>query len=442
LDIYENCVRFSVCVKMGTNNAGKQFHLSRLLNGYYPNTLENNPILFKEKKNWVIRNKVDYNNLFDINYYGTLKHGTQSYELGGITYSIPERTISIGEFGVIINNQSSYSNIIRNKYKVNLRSIGQTDAYYWIVGDDGTLLRVRKHDFNIENIEVDCKCPRKNVTTNLRSVSFFNNLNGVVVGDLNTILITNDGGIKWERHLISAFDAFYYNKVYFNDINNFYIGGNNGVFIHFKKDINNWTAYKRRISKFIDDEDEFLLVDNINDILKTDVDTWSPYYQFFTQSTSTNKELLFLVTDNNNIILHDIDNSIPFHTDFMYLEMDDIDYGDIKTIEKRFGEDKFYFTGYDKINEESGIFSFQLSNFDSIGFGNSFSNRIYSTFSAYFESDSYPNDIFDYKGDELILSGNNSMLLSSTYSATFSFSNIDDELESRLRSKLLFWIMM
>jgi len=79
-----------------------------------------------------------------------------------------------------------------------------------------------------------------------------------------------------------------------------------------------------------------------------------------------------------------------------------------------------------------------LSNFDSIGFGNSFSNRIYSTFSAYFESDSYPNDIFDYKGDELILSGNNSMLLSSTYSATFSFSNIDDELESRLRSKLLF----
>jgi len=78
-----------------------------------------------------------------------------------------------------------------------------------------------------------------------------------------------------------------------------------------------------------------LLVDNINDILKTDVDTWSPYYQFFTQSTSTNKELLFLVTDNNNIILHDIDNSIPFHTDFMYLEMDDIDYGDIKTIEKK-----------------------------------------------------------------------------------------------------------
>jgi hypothetical protein len=61
------------------------------------------------KHNWLIRNQVDYNNLFEINYYDILKHGTQSYisipsdkyYLNGVTYSsitytIPERTISIG----------------------------------------------------------------------------------------------------------------------------------------------------------------------------------------------------------------------------------------------------------------------------------------------------------------------------------------------------------
>ena len=106
LDDYTNCVRYSVHVGMGTVNTEKQFHLKRLLNGYFPTSSLSEPMEFVEKHNWMLRNRVDYNNLFEINYYDVIKHGTQSYQIEGVTYSIPARTISVGEFGVILNTQN------------------------------------------------------------------------------------------------------------------------------------------------------------------------------------------------------------------------------------------------------------------------------------------------------------------------------------------------
>lgn len=172
---YNQCIRYSVSVKLGDVNKDKQFHLSRLLDGYFPLTSLQQPIEFREKHNWLLRNRVDYNNLFEINYFDIIKHGTQSYNFEGVTYSIPERTISIGEFGVILNTQEGKSNIIKNKYKVNLRSITQTSKYYWICGDENTLLKVRKHDFYIDRIvleNIPTTLPNV-IKTNLSSISFF-----------------------------------------------------------------------------------------------------------------------------------------------------------------------------------------------------------------------------------------------------------------------------
>ena len=451
LDDYEDCVRFSIIAKLGANNREKQFHLSRLLNGYYPTSSLDQPMEFIEKHNWLLRNRVDYNNLFEINYYDVIKHGEQSYEIGGITYSIPERTISVGEFGVILNNQENVSNIISNKYKVNLRSISQTSKYYWICGDGGVLLKVRKHDFNVERIEVE------NLTTsNLKSVSFFDNLRGAVVGDLNTILVTNDSGFHWEVIKIPDFDTYYYNKVIFYDPNKFFIGGNVGVFIEFIKDLSGWTAYRRRISRFIDGstpqntsgEDEYLLVDNINDMLYTNIDTWglTHSHNYGSQSISVDKELLFIVTDDSKFIVHDINNSIPDY-DFLYLDFrsNDIElheYGDIRNISRREGTNDFYFTGINDINIESGLFSFNINLFSEIGVEHNndieYSNTITTTASATFESNLYSNNTFDYLGDEMILCGNESLLRSSTYSTTFNFEILDENFESRLKSKMLF----
>lgn len=437
LEDYNKCIRYSVSVKLGDVNKGKQFHLSRMIDGYFPMTSLSQPIEFKEKHNWILRNRVDYNNLFEINYYDIIKHGIQSYNYEGTTYSIPERTISIGEFGVILNTQEGKSNIIKNKYKVNLRSITQTTKYYWICGDENTLLRVRKHDFFIDRILIEnipTTLPNL-IKTNLSSVSFFDDLNGAVVGELNTILYTRNGGIEWHRIEIEDFIDFDYNRVLYSTNFSFFVAGNTGVLIEFVNSISGWTAYKRRISKIEDAVDEYLLVENINDLYKTTLSSWSLTYSYYTQSIPNDKELLFLVTNNNNLIAYDINNSFSqIGNDFIYFDFGQ-DYGDIRNITQRQGTNTFYFTATDPTSGNDGIFSFDISNFGYLGTGSSYSNTTVGVSASYIYSE-YPNEIFDYNGSQLLMCGNNSLLGVSTYSTT-NFNSLDSTFEDKLKSKLL-----
>ena len=436
---YADCIRYSVSVKLGTTNTQKQFHLSRLLNGYYPTTSLNEPIEFKEKHNWLLRNRVDYNNLFEINYYDVAKYDSESFNLDGITYSIPERTIAVGEFGVILNTQHGTSTIVPNKYKVNLRSISKTNNYYWICGDDGIILRVSKSDLSIKKID-------SGIESNLKSISFFNNLKGVVVGDLNTILITNDGGNTWDKIIVDDFSAYYYNKVIFYKSNIIYIAGNSGVFLELHEDITGWDVYKRRVSRFIDDYEEYVLVDNINDIYPYKFGTysnqidWGLSFSYFTQSSCLpNKEILLLTTDNNKIIVYDINDSIP-HFDFIYLSLSQ-DHGRITNITNVNGTSQFHFSWDNAITQ--GISTFDLSAYKYVGVNNQYSNTIVGSQFSKPESELYVNRIYNYN-NELLICGNNSLLQSSTYSVTggtvsqLSFHLLDDNFESRLKSKMLF----
>ena len=438
LDDYKKCIRFSTNVKLGTNNAGKQLHLSRLLDGFYPTTALSQPIEFKEKKNWILRNRVDYNNLFEINYFDVIKNGTQSYTFENITYTIPTRTISVGEFGVILNTQEGKSNIIKNKYKVNLRGISETSQYYWICGDSNTLLKVRKHDFEIERIKIEdvTSLQPQIIKTNIYSVSFFNDLRGVIVGELNTILVTKNGGYTWTRIELDDFNSYNYNKVLFSTATSFFIAGNTGVLIEMVDSIDGWVAYKRRISKINDEEDEYVLVDNINDIYKTKLTTWAASYSYSTYSIPTEKDLLFLATDNGNIIAYDINSSFSdLGTDFIYFDFSNY-YGDIRSITRRKNTDYFYFTGTDNVTNQDGIFSFDINNFQYLGTGSSYSNKTVGLTAATFEYVTYPNEIFDYDGSELIICGNTSLLQSSTYSV-LNFNVLDPTFEEKLKSKLL-----
>lgn len=268
LDTYNGSYRHSVSVKLGNSNMDKQFHLMRLKNGYFPTTGEN--IQYSEKHNWLLRNRVDYNNLFEISYSDILHHSAQTLIINGVTYSIPERTIAVGNFGVILNNQDqlsisatfSKSSIINNKYKVNLNSIAEVNNYYWICGDEGTLLKVSKIDFTIERIEL-------NETSNLTSISFFGNLNGMVVGKYNTIYWTSDGGFHWKKLTFNGFDIYSWNKVVQYDFNHAYIGGEAGNFIELNWTNNQWIAYKRKVAKQLNSYDEYILVEDINDMFKT-----------------------------------------------------------------------------------------------------------------------------------------------------------------------------
>jgi len=438
LDIYDQCVRYSVSVKLGNVNANKQFHLSRLLNGYYPTTLLVQPIEFIERHNWILRNRVDYNNLFEINYYDIIKHDSQTYNYQGFTYSIPERAIAIGEFGVILNTQEGKSNIIKNKYKVNLRGISQTTQYYWICGDENTLLRVRKHDFFIDRIlleDIPTTLPQL-IKTNLSSVSFFDDLNGVCVGELNSVFYTKNGGFLWERIEVSDFSEYNYNKVLYSTNSSFYVAGNTGVLIEFVNSISGWTAYKRRVSKIEDAVDEYLLVENINDLYKTKTSSWNISYNYYTQSIPADKELLFLVTNNNNIIAYDINNSFSqIGSDFIYFDFGQ-KYGDIRNITQKQNSNIFYFTGVDSVSGHDGIFSFDINNFSTLGTGSSYSNTTIGDTGATFEYTGYVNQIFDYSGNEMLICGNTSLLGVSTYS-TLNFQSLDTTFEDKLKSKML-----
>ncbi len=427
LDSYETCMRYSISVKLGVINREKQYHLSRLLNGYFPTTSDNNPIEFSEKHNWMLRNRVDYNNLFEINYYDVIKNGTHSYQLDGVTYSIPERTISVGEFGVILNNQEGLSNIIPNKYKVNLRGISQTTTDYWVCGDDGTLLKLRKHDFELTKVDADCSCGSlKKVISPINSISFFNDLRGAAVGDLNVILLTDDGGKTWDRLRIGEFDAYTYNKVIYSTLDTFYVGGDTGVFIEFTFSSGEWIAHKRRVAKYIDSDDEYILVEDINDMYETSITSWGLSYSYSTQSTSSDKDLLMLVTNNGNLVAYDVNDFIP-EFDFLYLDFGQ-NYGDIRSITRKDNTNDFYFSS-------ENIYSFDINNFNYIT--SSQSNIISSTYSASLISSVYINEMYDYKGEELIICGNTSLLKSATYSIV-SFNDIDITFNDKLRSKMLF----
>ena len=425
LDIYDNCVRYSISVKLGTNK-DKQYHLSRMLDGYYPSVGENQPIEFIEKHNWIIRNRVDYNNVLDLNYYDSLKHYEQLYYdlVTNATYSIPARYIGVGEFGGIINFQNNTSHIINNKYKVNLRSIDEVNGFYWICGDEGTILKVSKVTFEVQKIDIG-------VIGTLRSISFFNDLRGVVVGDFNTIFYTDNGGKDWKSLVVPEFSSFSYNRVLYYGIDTIFIGGNSGVFLELVFVLDDWNINRKRVAKYLDDDDEYILVEDILDFTPFSLSNWGLTYSYSTQSVPNNKEGLMIVTNNGNVIVYNLNGFVSY--DFLYLEFPS-SYGDTNSVLNKTYTSEFYFSS-SIMNSVSAIYSFDINNFNTLG--SSVSNVIYGATGATLSYNYYANKIDDFNGDEILVAGNNSLLDFATYSYPID-DILDPTFNTRLKSKLLF----
>ena len=439
MDIYDETLRYSVCVKSGNLYREKQFKLNRLNSGFYPlwNTGElytsgpiGESIYFDESHNFVLRNRVDYNNLYELVLQDTLKHATQSIVVitnsgtssFSATYSIPERTITIGEFGTIINHQEGITNIIDSRYKSTLRSIAESYRYYWICGDDGLLLKVDKIDFTISKITLkiqnyDINQSSDKVLTTLNSVSFFNDLVGVVVGKFNQVWFTNDGGVNWKQIYLSDFDSYNYNKVLFTNIDKFYVGGDNGVFIEFSYNLGDWLAYRRRISKYVNGlDDEYLLLENISDMT------------YFSSGTNS---YISIGCELNSIYLYDINNFLSATYSFLYLQ-DSLNseniFGDISGITYVSSTSSIFFSTFENI--------YQLNPLDFQFNSSTTSNIISTTFSIFF-TQSAINTINNYS-DELIYAGNFSLWKINHLSPTQSFDVYDTTFFDRLKPRMLF----
>lgn len=323
LDIYENALKYSVAVKLGTNRE-KEFHLSRLKNGHFPISSLNENIEFVEHHSWILRNKVEYQNIFEINYYDILHSATSSY---GTSSIVPNRDIFIGQFGSILSLQDGNLNYVQNLFKVELRGISRTSTHYWICGDDGTLLKVNKLDFKIEKIDLDTR-------NKFLSIDFTNDLRGIVVGQFNTIFYTLDGGFTWKKILIEDYNEYSYNKVLF--INNFvaYIGGTNGFFTKMSLSSNNWILTKISPIKYIDFDTTFGVADSINDMYYEPNLNWSlSYTTTTTQSIASIKSGLVVVGDSGLIFVHDL-NSFSSQYDQIFLESTN-SIGSVNAINKR-----------------------------------------------------------------------------------------------------------
>jgi len=405
----------NVYVNIGNVNQDKQFSLSRLLNNYYP--VEGQPFEFKESHNYLLRNQVDYHNLYENNYLDVLKHGIQYLTIEGYTYTIPERLLYIGDFGVILNLQSlTYSQYVFNQYKENLKSITQTSAYYWLCGNNGTILKMSKLDFTITKIDLGEEYH------NLTSISFLDDINGIVVGKYNTIYHTFDGGYTWKKVSIGE-QNYSYNKVIFYNYNLIYIGGENGIFCELTYSY--LTGYSPNFINLVKNltlTDTYDLIEDINDMYYTHFDTyetgWGLTYSTQVDLMAGNgitysMDCLFIVTNNSNILCYEINHFVTEHG-VLYLSFSQ-SIGDLTCITRQRGTNNMIVSG-------DNIIEFDINTFKYLS---TTSNLISGTSYSIISSD-YSNRLFDYNGQDLYNVGNFALINDYNY-ASASYTPIITE---------------
>jgi photosystem II stability/assembly factor-like uncharacterized protein len=79
-----------------------------------------------------------------------------------------------------------------------------------------------------------------NFSTQLNSVSFYDTLNGVVVGNYGTIWKTTDGGNTWQQQVSNTTQQL--NSVYFLSVDEGYVAGNSGTILHTTDGGATWTS--------------------------------------------------------------------------------------------------------------------------------------------------------------------------------------------------------
>tara|TARA_R110000772_G_scaffold20466_5_gene56903 strand:+ start:55859 stop:64006 length:8148 start_codon:yes stop_codon:yes gene_type:complete len=218
LDTYLSNIRYLVHIKLGTNSH-VQYHLSRLKNGNFPLVSNNDPIEFDIKKMDIVRNSLEYRNTLDNEFHCGTVQNSESVTILGKVYQIPERFISVGDFGFMINFQDDYSNLLKNKFKEDLKDMVSLSDKYLVVGDNGTLLSLDKLSLEPSYLEQE-------TFENFNSIDFVDNYRGVIVGDNGTILLTRNQ-FTWE--LMDSDIKNNLNKVNFKDLSKAIIVGDNGI---------------------------------------------------------------------------------------------------------------------------------------------------------------------------------------------------------------------
>ena len=270
----------------GQTNRDKNFGLERNRSGEFPVEGQNSE--FTGATSSLVKYKFEYNNLFEVGYRDILKH--ESLTIG--TYSIPERVISVGDFGTILIYQSGNSNVLRNKISTRLTSIEDTRSYYWICGHEATLLKIDKITLDIEYIQLD-------TYKNFKNISFFSDLYGCVVGEWGQIWITENGGLDWQSiQLDSIYNNITLNCVKFFNIGEIYISGNSGTFFRLLRVQNEWQGTLYPITRFDSLEENYEIKPHLNKFIYMNVDGWT-----LSGQKSSEKEFFLISSESENLFI-------------------------------------------------------------------------------------------------------------------------------------------
>ena len=407
LNTYDKSINFTVSVRKGSIYQGSKFILQRKSDGYYP-TDGIDPINFIQGDSYCLRNQLDYHNFYDNNFYDIKFFNEISYysNIYNNTFDLPSRTISVGDFGIILCTQNGSSNLIDNKFKNNLRSIDENENYYFIVGELGTLLKIDKITFQIESINL-------NTYNNFNHIIFYNKVYGVIVGDNNTILFTKDG-INWVDISQEYLNGESFNKAVFLDISNLYIVGNNGVFLELTYTNSNWIIYKRDVIQNDPIKGDYLLVYDIKDVAVIGITNSVISYNNSNITLSGN--FVIFSTLENKIILYD---KYKQNGDYYFLYLNIAtnktgDYGDIYNLKTFNSDSNIYFSS-------DYVYSFDIRNLNLLSPD---SNILSSTYSANILCNTYVNNFTIDSNNYLYVCGNNFLLDSSDtsiISASYSY---------------------
>jgi hypothetical protein len=288
-------------VKSGSLNRDKYFTPRRFRTGYYP--LEGENFEFSQTPSYLIKNKFEYNNLFEVGYNDIIRH--TSLTIG--SYSIPERVVSVGDFGTILLYESGTSSLIPNKISTKLTSIENTKSYYWICGRESTLLKIDKVTLEVSYIELDS-------VKNFTSISFFSDLYGCLVGEFGEIWLTGNGGLDWTKlELETINNQVNLNRVLFYNISEIYIIGDSGTFLTLIETPSGWQVSKVDIFRQDSAVDTYTLTPHLRDFIYLDITGWT-----LSSQKRDQKELLLITSDSDNLFVWNKNNFATYS--FLVLE--------------------------------------------------------------------------------------------------------------------------
>ena len=394
--------------KSGVRNFDKKFSLKKKNNGYYPIDSEN--MYFIESDSYLIKNSISYNNLFEVSYNDIIKTATQSLFIDNFTQSIPERILSVGEFGTILNYQGTYSYTLFNDRNFSLNAIDQTTNYYWICGDGGNVIKVNKLTLGLEYLKVD-------TIRNLTSISFYSESSGCVVGEFGEIWITSNGGYNWRKIQIDDISDINLNKVLYKFIDKIWIGGNNGTLFDLSLNSGVWRISKIAIKK-IEGIDKYDILDDITDFIWTSTSSWT-----ITNQTKVNKEFLLISTSGGDIIVYNLNNFINFN--FLFLDFKDVKnpitsllIGDLNNV---------------YVSSKS-IYYFDFTNFDILDINNNILETVGLKTEVLNVSDV---KIKDFNNSNILVCGKNSFTKTAQYSSLGNFTDTSAPFLNLLKSRFL-----